>query len=229
MTLFIRIIQTNLSPMKQNYFTFLLFIIAISVFAQDNKKNLVKINAVPIFAGIYEFQYERVLNERSSIQIGFGIGNKSVNDKNEFQELHIDAFGRNLNNPKNTEYSEKTFTLNLDFRYYLKGHDAPKGLYISPSIQYISYEERFSALEQESFGNGNGSFDFNERLEEREFKLYNLRALIGYQLLIANTISFNPYFGPSYVFGDAKDFFDKEDEDAKGFGLNFGIYLGINF
>ena len=215
--------------MNKHLFTLTLILITTNIFAQDNKKNLFKINVVPIFSGVYEFQYERVLNENSSIQFGFGTGNKTVTDRNKFQELHLDTFGRNLNNPRNTEYSEKTFTLNIDYRYYLKGNTAPKGLYFSPSIQYIRYEERFSAEEQESFGNGNGGFDFNKRLEEREFKLYNLRALIGYQLLIANTISFNPYFGPSFAFGDAIDYFDREDEEAKGFGLNVGVYVGINF
>ena len=215
--------------MKNKYFTLILLFIATSIFAQENKKNLFKINVVPLFSGVYELQYERVLNEKSSIQFGFGTGNKTINDRNEFQELHIETFGRNLNNPRNTEYSEKTFTLNFDYRYYLKGHTSPKGLYISPSIQYIKYEERFSAQEQESFGNGNGGFDFNNRLDEREFNLYNLRALIGFQLLIAKTISFNPYFGPSFAFGDANDFFDREDEDVKGFGLNVGVYVGINF
>jgi hypothetical protein len=215
--------------MNKNLITLSLILITASIFAQENKKNLFKINAVPIFSGVYEFQYERVLNENSSIQVGFGTGNKTVTDLNEFQELHLETFNRNLNNPRNTEYSEKTFTLNIDYRYYLKGNVAPKGLYLSPSIQYISYEERFSAEEQETSGNENGGFDFNQRNVEQEFKLFNIRALIGYQLIIANTISFNPYFGPSFAFGDAKDFFDREDEDEKGFGLNVGVYVGINF
>ena len=214
--------------MKNNYFTLILIFIASSVFAQD-KKNLLKINLVPIFSGVYEFQYERVLNDKSSIQFGFATGKKSITDKDKFRELTLDTFGRSNGNIENQEYSEKTFAINFDYRYYLKGNISPKGLYLSPSIQYIKYKERFYSLEQESFGNGNGGFDFNESLYESEFKLYNLRALIGYQLLIANTISFNPYFGPSFAFGDANDFFDREDEEAKGFGLNVGVYVGINF
>lgn len=215
--------------MKKKYFTLIVIVIVTSVFAQDKKKNVFKINAVPLFSGVYELQYERELNDKSSIQFGFGVGNKSINDRNEFQELHLETFGRTLNNPKNTEYSEKTFTLNFDYRYYLKGYTSPRGLYIGPSIQYIKYKETFSALEQDSFGNTNGGFNYKERLYEREFKLYNLRALIGYQLVIANTVTLNPYFGPSFAFGDAKDFFDREDDDAKGFALNVGVYVGINF
>ncbi|MFD0991570.1 hypothetical protein ACFQ1R_15840, partial [Mariniflexile jejuense] len=134
---------------------------------------------------------------------------------------------RNLNDAKDTEYSEKTFAMNIDFRYYFSSENNHRGLYISPSIQYLKYQERFYAMEKESFGNGDGTFDYNERIWEREFNLYNIRALIGYQLVIAKRIIINPYFGPGFAFGKAKDLFDREDENEKGFSFNAGIYIGI--
>ena len=195
----------------------------------EQLKNIFKLNAVPLFSGEFEFQYERILSTKSSIQIGFGTGGKEITDREEFQDLHLSTFGRTLNNPRNTTYSEKTLTLNIDYKYYFTEEQIPKGLYFSPSLQYIHYEERFVAEEQESFGNNNGEFGFNDRLYEREFKLYNLRALIGYQFIVAKLLTLNPYFGPSFLVGDATDFFDREDTEEKGFALNAGFYVGIGF
>ena len=219
--------------MKNSLFL-LAVLISFSVFSQEEVeqkqiKNIFKINAIPLFSGVFEFQYERVLNTKSTIQFGFGTGGKKITDRQEFQDLHLNTFGRTLNNPRNTEYTEKTFTLNIDYKYFFTQEQVPKGLYFSPSIQYINYKESFSAQEQESFGNGNGGFDFNSRLDEREFKLYNVRALIGYQFIVGKFIVLNPYFGPSFLFGDATDFFDREDKNEKGFGLNVGFYVGVGF
>ena len=212
----------------------LLPLVSFNGFSQEQKqqkqiKNIFKLNAVPIFSGVFEFQYERVLSSKSSIQIGFGTGGKSTIDRQEFQDMHLNTFGRTLNNPKNTEYSEKTFTVNFDYKYYFTEELIPKGLYFSPSIQYIKYEESYTAKEQSSFGNNDGTFDFSDIIREKDFKLYNIRAIIGYQFVVAKFITLNPYFGPSFLFGDATDFFDREDSNEKGFGLNAGFYVGVGF
>jgi len=196
---------------------------------QKQIKNIIKLNAVPLFNGVFEFQYERVLSSKSSIQIGFGTGGNETTDRQEFQDMHLNTFGRTLNNPKNLAYSEKTFSLNIDYKYFFTQEQIPKGLYFSPSIQYINYKENYSGQEQNSSGNGDGTFDFFDISKEREFKLYNVRALIGYQFIIAKFIALNPYFGPSFLFGDATDFFDREDTNEKGFGLNVGFYVGVGF
>ncbi|MFD0990703.1 hypothetical protein ACFQ1R_15855, partial [Mariniflexile jejuense] len=106
-------------------------------FSQENKevKNIFKFNIVPAFEGIYEFQFERVISPKSSIQIGFASGKDGFTDRNKFNDLLLDRIGRNLNDAKDTEYSEKTFAMNIDFRYYFSSENNHRGLYISPSIQ----------------------------------------------------------------------------------------------
>lgn len=193
-------------------------------------KNTIKVNAISVFQKIYDFQYENVLNEKNSIQFGIGIGKNNDNDISKYQEFHLDNFGRTLNNAKDAVISENTFSINVDYRhYYMKNTSAPRGLYLSPSIQYLKSESNYSAFEQDSFGNGNGTFNFTKREYKSSVSIVNIRALIGCQLLIANRICFNPYFGPSYAFGSAKAYNGNEDSKAKGILLNYGIYFGVGF
>ena len=214
--------------MKKKLILLFTIIICNLVYSQDSEiKTDLKINILNVFSKIYEIQFERSIGKKTSIQVGFGFGNNTIDDKTEFNNLFLKTFGRTINNPKNTEYTEKTFTANIDFRFYLN-HKQMDGLYISPSFQYYSYEERFYALEQQSYGYGD-VFNFDERLYQRKVKLYNIRALIGYQLLIAKHIIFNPYFGPGYAFGNETDFFDRNTDDEKGIVLNYGIYFGVGF
>lgn len=106
---------------------------------------------------------------------------------------------------------------------------APKGFYIGPSIQYIKFKERFSALEQQPDEDGDTEALYTERLKQRDLELYNVRVLLGYQFLVAQNISINPYAGPSFVFGDTDESFEREDENLTGFGLNFGVAIGLVF
>lgn len=158
------------------------------------------------------------------------MGNYESTDLDKVQELHLDNFGRTLNNPKNGLISEKTFSINVDYRYYyMKTTAAPRGLYLSPSLQYLKATNSFSALEQNVSANGNGSFDFEKESFTEELNILNVRALVGCQLVIANVVTFNPYFGPSYAFGKTKDYRDKDDSEGKGLLFNFGLYVGVAF
>ena len=202
-----------------------------STFSQKKEiKNTIKINTIGVFKKIYDFQYEKVLNEKNSIQFGIGIGKNENNDLSKYQEFHLENFGRNLNNPKDVVINENTFSINVDYRhYYMKSNKAPRGLYLSPSIQYLKSDSNYTAFEQDSFGSNNGTFNYTKREYISEVNIVNVRALIGCQLMIANIICLNPYFGPSYAFGSAKAYNGNEDSKAKGILLNYGIYLGFGF
>ncbi|WP_281228734.1 hypothetical protein [Flavobacterium aquiphilum] len=217
--------------MKKNILTILLLSSLNLVFSQKKElNNVVKINSVTIFSKVYDFQYERILNDKNSIQFGLGVGNNNVSDVQEFQDLYRKNFGRTLNNPTNTSYNEKTFSLNIDYKYYyLKTTTAPRGLYLSPSFQYFKYQEEFNAMEQGEWDNWSQSFNYTKRAYKKEQSLINLRALVGCQLIIANCVSLNPYFGPGFAFGSAKDFYGHTDDDEKGFILNYGVYAGFSF
>ena len=217
--------------MKKTTLTILTILALNYAYSQKKEiKNSIKFNAITVFKKVYDFQYEKVINNRNSLQFGIGIGNYKSNDINKVQELHSDNFGRTLNNPKDGLISEKTFSINVDYRhYYMKTTSAPRGLYLSPSIQYLKSNNSFNALEQNSEGNSNGTFNYTKREYKQDLDLVNIRALIGCQLIIANLICINPYMGPSYAFGSAKGYNDKEETNAKGLFFNYGIYLGVVF
>jgi hypothetical protein len=217
--------------MKRTTFITLMIISLNYSYSQKKEiKNSIKFNAITSFKQVYDFQYEKVIDNKNSVQFGIAFGNYENNDINKVQELHSDNFGRTLNNPKDGLITEKTFSINVDYRhYYMKTTSAPRGLYLSPSIQYLKSNNTFSALEQNEVGNVNGTFNYTKREYKQNLSLVNIRALIGCQLIIANLVSFNPYIGPSYAFGNAKAYNGNEDTKAKGLLFNYGIYLGVAF
>lgn len=217
--------------MKKTTLLVLAIITSTYSYAQNNEiNNSIKFNAITIFKQVYDLQYEKVINAKSSIQFGIAVGNYESTDIDKVQELHIDIFGRTLNNPKDGLISEKTFSINVDYRYYyMKTTNAPRGLYLSPSIQYLKMSNSFGALERNRAGNGNSGFNFEKITYNENLNVVNVRALIGCQLIIADLVTFNPYVGPSYAFGSAKEYNGKEDGRAKGLWFNFGIYVGFVF
>lgn len=215
--------------MKKFVFIVIAILFSSTKNAQETKKNVVKINSLLLISNIYDVQYERVLNDRSTIQLGFGIGKTNNYDLNDFQELYLDFFGKTLNSPRDTHHRKEIISVNFDYRHYLRNHKAPKGFYIGPGIQYMKYKERLSALELESNGHSDNEELYTEQLKQRDLELYNVRALLGYQFLVAQNISINPYAGPSFVFGDTDESFEREDENLTGFGLNFGVGIGLVF
>jgi hypothetical protein len=217
--------------MKKITFTILTILATNLMFSQAGEiKNTIKINTIGIFKSLVDIQYEKVLNNKNSVQFGIGIGNYNNHDVDKFQTFHLDNFGSTLNNPINVAITEKTFSLNCDFRhYYMKTTKAPRGLYLSPSIQYLKSNSSYSAYEQASSSNQNGTFDYTKVEYKRDLSIINIRALIGCQLIIANRISLNPYFGPGYAFGSVKGINEKNKTIDTGFVLNYGVYLGVAF
>lgn len=220
--------NNKLLLIKKKFISVIISLLSATCFCQDSQ-HLIKVNAVPIFNSVYEIQYEYVFDEANSLQIGVGYGNRKNNSTEDLQEFHLENFGSNLNGPKDTELAEKTFTINLDYRFYVGEQDAPRGLYFSPSLQYINYKESYYALERETFANGGDDFDYNERSGEESFNGVNIRALAGLQLLIAQKIVFNPYFGAGFLMGNSKEYVFKNDDDVKGVVLVFGVNVGYAF
>jgi hypothetical protein len=201
------------------------------IFSQKKEtKNTIKFNAITIFKQVYDLQYEKVINDKNSLQFGIGIGNYSNNEISQIQKLHGDNFGRTLYNPKDGLITEKTFSINVDYKhYYMKTTNAPRGLLLSPSIQYLKSNNSFSALEQNEACNVDGTFNYTKSEYKQNSSLVNIRSLIGCQLLITNLVCINPYIGPSYAFGNAIVYNGNEDSKAKGFLFNYGVYVGVGF
>jgi len=200
-----------------------------SKYAQVSKWNVIKVNTLLPLSNSYDLQYERVMNNYSSIQFGLGMGKISTNSLNDFQELFSDYFGDVLHNPTSTNHRTQTFSANFGYRHYTRDHIAPQGFYIGPTIQYLNYKERFYAMEQALNTMASSNLTYIERVIERKLKLTNFEIQLGYQFLFKNGIVLNPNVGPSFVIGKTDKNFQKEDENLTGFGLNFGIEIGLAF
>lgn len=111
--------------MKKFFFIVIVFLFSSTKYAQESKKNVIKINSLLLISNIYDVQYERALNDRSTIQLGFGIGKTNNYDLNDFQELYSDFFGQTLNNPRDTHHRKETISVNLDYKHYMRNHKAP--------------------------------------------------------------------------------------------------------
>ncbi|WP_432672005.1 hypothetical protein [Flavobacterium sp. SM2513] len=216
--------------MKKIYLASLSIFSISAGFAQIKEvKNTIKFEAISIFNHKYDLQYEKVINDKSSLQLGIGFGNYSGTDMSEVDELHLDNFGSTFSG-KNVFIKEKSFSINLDYRYYyMKTAVAPKGLYLSPSLQYLKSNNSYGGSRYSVEGSLNGTSSYKDVQYNQDTSLINVRALVGCQFLIANVVAVNPYFGPSFAFGSAKDYNGKKDSSALGLLLNFGINIGVAF
>jgi hypothetical protein len=198
-----------------------------AAFSQDEMKNTIKFNAIAIFKRVFDFKYEMVISDRNSLEFGIGIGNYSSTAIDKVQALNSANFGSTLNYPIDGFVKEKTFLIDVGYRhYYMKNNSAPRGLYLSPSIQYAKIDNSYGALES---GSNPSDPVYSKREYNQSLNIVNIRALIGCQLVIAKLICVNPYFGPSYAFGSAKNYNGENNAKAKGILLNVGIFVGIGF
>ena len=208
--------------MKKIVAIIILFICFSSITAQENEniKNSIRVNGLALFSGYYEFQYERVITEKGAIKIGFGTGTL-LNKKGEDADKDFEtAFGTNSFNNEN-EHIVKGFSVNADYRYFFTKKLAPRGIYVSPGIQYLKLNEKYTYV-----NTNEGGF---RTLVDNDYSIFNLRALFGYQFIIAKSIVINPYLGGGVSFCKVEAPTTRVDGYATGFSLNGGIDLGIGF
>lgn len=111
--------------MKKLLLTLLLF----SSLALNAQTNVVKINVMSLFLTNVSLQYERTLNEHSSVALGFsflpsrGLPSFTVKDNNS-EDLGALSFGG--------------WSITPEYRYYFSGK-APKGFYMAPYFRHASY------------------------------------------------------------------------------------------
>jgi hypothetical protein len=197
------------------------FILTANLNAQNDSeiKNSIRINALALFSGFYEFQYERVISEKSSIKVGFGTGTLRNKSGSDADEDFMDAFGTNSFN-NNNEHIVDGFSVNADFRYFFGHTPAPKGLYVSPGIQYLKIDERYTYTNSENQPS---------TLVENNFSIFNIRGLFGYQFIIAKRVILNPYVGAGISLGNVDSTNSRVDGFGTGFSVNAGIDIGIGF
>jgi len=197
------------------------FILSLNLIAQSNTeiKNSVRINGLGLFTGFYEFQYERVISEKGSIKIGFGTGTLRDVSGSDADEDFENAFGTNSFNNNNSHIVEG-FTLNADYRYFFSHMDIPKGLYVSPGIQFLKLNEKYTYTTSENQPS---------TLIDNDYSIFNIRGLFGYQFIIAKSIILNPYLGAGIALGNVDEKNGRTDAFGTGFSINGGIDIGIGF
>lgn len=97
-------------------------------------KNIFKINLPSVALKNYSFQYERVVNNRQSLALGFSI---SPNTSLPFKNTLLDEFGDNedaRNAIESTMFTKISIT--PEYRFYLSKKGAPSGFYIAPFARY---------------------------------------------------------------------------------------------
>ena len=101
--------------MKSKLYSILLVLMLASAttFAQQN---VIKINILAPIVKTFNVQYERALNDNSSLQLGFFYTGFSSGD---------------------TKFSG--FGITPEYRFYLSETAAPKGVYIAPFFRYQSF------------------------------------------------------------------------------------------
>jgi len=101
---------------KFMYATLVAMFVFTSVTAQENGKNVIKIEPFGALLGSYSMSYERVVSAKSSVQVDANYGN-------------INLFGLRIN----------TLGIGAGYRYYFsKAKSVPEGFFVSPTLSLSS-------------------------------------------------------------------------------------------
>lgn len=215
--------------MKKAYILFLLFVFIVSFNnaqgqtsipnAPPENKNtfdhVISLNTVRLVNGYVDLQYEHFLTNRTSIRGGFGIGNY----RKKIGKRASKDFGKEFGETTiydNKEHILKSFAVNVDYRFYiLNSVPAPKGLYFGGGVEYRKIEDIF-----------NYTIKTRDKPESSitNYSLVSLKALFGYQFIIAKNFIINPYTGGGYFIGKSrsKDLPIRVD-------LDVGLTIGYGF
>lgn len=152
------------------------------------QNNVVKLGVLNIAYGDYNIAYERVINEKSSINLTVGFWKPSLDlaPINEAIKSNEGIWIQELRSGKN---------IALDYRFYT-GDVAPKGFYLGPYLRYWDLELLLGDVVKPN------NFDVTTNL-----KSIGAGVQFGYQWIIAKTVSIDWYFlglGAEWFMPEAK-------------------------
>jgi hypothetical protein len=182
-----------------------------NVFAQS--KNVIKMNLWSPIVSTWNFAYERVLNEKTAVQLGFAFISKKV---------------------ETTKYSG--FQIQPEVRFYLsESKEAPSGFYIAPFFRYrsLSLADQYTDFEYDVFGNWTGNYVIKEA--KATWTSIGGGLVIGGQWLFANDhVAFGVFAGPAYYSHGFKFEGDADEDNFSlkgngGFAIRSGVTLGVAF
>jgi Protein of unknown function (DUF3575) len=152
-----------------------------------NAQSYIKINPVSLAFGVIGVDYEKVVSDKNSFQVGAN-----------FISRGIGGFG----------YTG--FGVSGSYRFYISKDDAPKGLFVSPTVSasFVSFKDNL-------FGSGTSS----------SYTSLGFGGLVGYQWLFSDDqFSFELGVGPQFgvILGTA-------NSDAFGSGFFPQVSLSVGY
>jgi len=181
-----------------------LFLVS-SINAQDNPKTLIKCNLGSLIFSTFNFQLEKVVGEKQSLQLGVFFTSLKVTD---------------------TKFSG--FGITPEYRFYMSQKGAPKGFFAAPFIRYQSFKLTNGSSYDYTTGQSLGE-------ASAKLSTFGGGVIIGFQGIIANHISIETFAGPSINAGKVKvDTAGASDSDFSvgsfsGFGVRAGFTVGVAF
>ena len=211
--------------MKKLKLFILCCLLGLGLTQAQEKANAVKFNLFGAFAGNYMFGYERAFNENMSAQLA--IGYITIPMSQTYNEATGDG-------------STSGFIFIPEFRYYFGG-DAVKGFYASPLVRIRMVNKTFNDNSPASFITSTDGIDY-DYTESKTSVGGGL--VLGYQVVMFDALALDIFIGPQYkatsytrdyVDPTATDdgfnsrFIDFKVDEKAGFGLRFGVNLGVCF
>jgi hypothetical protein len=142
------------------------------------KKNVIKLHPENYAFGSLPLGYERAINGKNTLDFGIGIPlNKQLSE----------SFAENMY-PTGSYAIEKATISNMHFRvafrHYTGKQQAPKGFYYEPYLKYQTFKPSIAGVNNHDI---KSSFDGT-------FSSFNGGLQLGYQFLIAKTVTLDFYF-----------------------------------
>jgi Protein of unknown function (DUF3575) len=171
-----------------------LLITAIAILTMSmsiNAQSYIKINPVSLAFGYIGVDYEKVVSDKNSFQVGAGFISRGI---------------------LGTSYTG--FGVNGSYRFYISKDDAPKGLFVSPTVgaNFVSFKY-------------DGGLIGVPSTTSSSYTTIGIGGLVGYQWLFSDDqFSFELGVGPQYgiVIGTASS-------DAFGTGIGPQVSLSVGY
>ena len=186
----------------------LLITAVTQAYGQDIKsavagKNIIKINLPSVALKNYSMQYERVINNRQSIGLGFAV---SPNTGLPFKSTLLEQFGGNDDARKAIETTTfSKFTITPEYRFYVGKKGAPAGFYLAPFARYTS----MSFDQDYTFTPGSGKLHTAHLTGK--FSGVGGGLMIGAQWLLGEHVTLDWWILGPFVGSMKADFHGKDD------------------
>lgn len=156
----------------KNLLTIAVLIASSTLFAQENA---IKVGLTDALLGNFNLSYERVLNDKNSIQFKIGYWQPSMSPFIKDETITPDAY--------NLQDSKGGIGTSIEYKFYLSDRNTLQGLYLAPYLRYFNQAALFT---DEIDGD---LFDVDTRINT-----IGLGAQIGYQLIIDEIFTIDFYF-----------------------------------